>query len=48
VPGNYFFFGLKTTHPHRDQCLRINYAQDKTVVENGFQIIAEEVRKLMN
>jgi valine--pyruvate aminotransferase len=46
VPGHYFFFGCKQPHPHGDQCLRINYAQDRTVVETGFRIIAEEVRQL--
>jgi len=47
VPGHYFFFGLKKPHPHQDQCLRINYAQDEAVVETGFRIIAEEVEALM-
>ena len=47
VPGHYFFFGLKKAHPHQDQCLRINYAQDKAVVEAGFRIIADEVETLM-
>lgn len=46
VPGNYFFFGLKQPHPHQNQCLRINYAQEAEVVENAFKIIADEVGKL--
>jgi valine--pyruvate aminotransferase len=46
VPGNYFFFGLQADHPHRDQCLRIHYAQEKEVVETAFRMIAEEVEKL--
>ena len=45
VPGNYFFFGLKKPHPHANQCIRINYAQEKTAVEAAFRIIAEQVRK---
>ena len=46
VPGNYFFFGLSQPHPHQDQCLRINHAQEKEVVEKAFQIIADEARNL--
>ena len=46
VSGSYFFFGLNQPHPHQDQCLRINHAQDREVVEKAFQIIAEEARHL--
>lgn len=46
VPGNYFFFGLNQPHPHQHQCLRINHAQEKEVVESGFRIIAEEITRL--
>ncbi len=47
VPGDYFFFGLDRTHPHQNQCLRINYAQEKNVVETAFQIITDEVEKII-
>lgn len=47
VPGNYFFFGLDKSHPHQNQCLRINHAQEKNVVETAFQIIADEVGKVV-
>lgn len=46
VPGNYFFFGLELPHPHQDQCLRINYAQEPAIVENAFKIIADEIRNI--
>lgn len=45
VPGHYFFFGLNEPHPHADQCIRINYAQEKEAVETAFKIIAEQVRQ---
>ena len=46
VPGNYFFFGLDQSHPHQNQCIRINYAQEKETVKKAFAIIADEVRKM--
>ncbi|MEN8127653.1 MAG: valine--pyruvate transaminase [Planctomycetota bacterium] len=46
VPGHYFFFGLNQAHPHQNQCLRINHAQEADVVDQAFQIIAEEVRRM--
>jgi valine--pyruvate aminotransferase len=46
VPGNYFFFGLKGQHPHQNQCIRINHAQESDIVEAAFRIIAEEVGRL--
>ncbi|MEM1069331.1 MAG: valine--pyruvate transaminase [Planctomycetota bacterium] len=46
VPGNYFFFGLDDEPwPHRDQCLRISFTMEESVVARGFKIISEEVRK---
>ena len=53
VPGEYFFFGndLKNglppleEHPHYSKCLRINYAGDETLVEQGIKIIAENYKK---
>ena len=48
VPGNYFFFGLTHSHPHADQCLRINYAQEENTVEAAFKIIADEVYKTVD
>jgi valine--pyruvate aminotransferase len=31
--------------PHTNECLRVNYAQDATVVAAGLEAIAEEVRR---
>ena len=46
VPGNYFFYGLEDEHwAHRDECLRISFTMSEEVVEEGFRIIADEVKK---
>lgn len=47
VPGNYFFFGLDQKHPHQDKCLRVNHAQDREIIETAFEIIADEVKKMI-
>jgi len=45
VAGHYFFPGLPDDGwRHRQECVRITFAQDDNVVEQGLQIIAEEVR----
>lgn len=46
VPGHYFFPGLQDDWRHRDECIRVTYAQDDAVVEDGLSIIADEVRKV--
>jgi len=45
VPGHYFFPGLKEQWRHRQECIRINYAQDKETVSKGLEIIADEVKQ---
>lgn len=45
VPGHYFFPGLKEQWQHKNECIRVNYAQDKETVTKGLQIIAEEVKR---
>ncbi|QYK02668.1 valine--pyruvate transaminase [Shewanella psychrotolerans] len=45
VPGEYFFFGQKSSWQHAQQCLRMNYVQDETQMRAGIAIIAEEVLK---
>ncbi len=45
VPGHYFFPGLKEQWQHKNECIRINYAQDKETVAKGLQIIADEVKR---
>ncbi len=48
VPGNYFFPGLKEHWQHKDECIRINYSQDRETVTAGVKIIAEEVKRAYN
>ena len=46
IPGQYFFFGDEQTDwRHRDECIRVSYAMDESIVRDGLAIIAEEVRK---
>ena len=44
IPGSYFFFGNDDPWPHRDQCLRVSYAQNNEDVRRGIEIMAEELR----
>lgn len=45
VPGEYFFIGQEEDWPHAHQCLRMNYVQDDKKMQQGIEIIAEEVAK---
>jgi len=46
IPGEYFFFGEgQEDWSHRDECIRVSYAMDTSVVRDGLAIIAEEVKK---
>ncbi len=44
VPGHYFFPGLKVDWKHKNECIRINYAQDQEIVSPGLKIITDEVK----
>lgn len=47
VPGHYFFPGLADEPwAHRNQCIRVSYAQDDDIVRRGIQAIADEIRAL--
>ena len=47
VSGHYFFPGMEGDDwAHKDQCIRVTYAQDDAVVEQGISLIAEEIREL--
>lgn len=48
VPGHYFFPGLAGPWRHKDECIRINYAQDAEIVAAGLKIIAEEAKHAYN
>jgi valine--pyruvate aminotransferase len=46
VPGHHFFFGTApdaAPWPHRDECLRISFAMDPAMVEEGLRIIGREI-----
>ncbi len=45
VSGHHFFPGLGEPWTHRDECLRVSYAQSDDVVARGVRIIAEEVKR---
>ena len=44
VLGNFFFFGLDENWLHRDECIRINYAQRLEIFNKGIETISDEVR----
>lgn len=46
VSGHHFFPGLAGDWQHCHECIRVTYCQDASVVEQGAQIIADEVRKI--
>ena len=46
VPGHYFFPGLNEPSKHKDECIRITFAQSEDVVSQGLTILTEEVRRL--
>jgi valine--pyruvate aminotransferase len=45
VPGHYFFPGLDEPWKHKEECIRISYAQEEKVVAAGLKIIAEEAHR---
>ncbi|HKL85133.1 MAG TPA: valine--pyruvate transaminase [Treponemataceae bacterium] len=54
VPGEYFFFGRDSgseieqawkNHPHRENCLRLNYSRGKEEIVEGIKIISEISQK---
>nr|ACY24866.1 AvtA valine-pyruvate aminotransferase [uncultured organism] len=46
VSGHHFFPGLAGDWQHCHECIRVTYCQDASVVEQGAQIIANEVRQI--
>jgi valine--pyruvate aminotransferase len=46
LSGHHFFPGLPDDGwPHRQECLRISYAQDAAAVRDGLAVVGEEVRR---
>ena len=48
VPGQNFFVGMDDDWPHKQECIRVSYAQDPAKVKEGIGIIAEEVHRAYN
>lgn len=46
VSGHYFFPGLDQDWQHTQECIRLNYAQDDSVVERGVTILADTINSL--
>jgi valine--pyruvate aminotransferase len=46
ISGHHFFPGVREEWRHRDECLRISYAQDDEIVTKGIRILAAEVKRL--
>ena len=45
APGQDFFIGIEDEDwPHRNECIRVSYAQDEEKVKAGVKLIAEEVK----
>ena len=48
VPGHNFFVGMEEGWAHRNECIRVSYAQDSSIVKEGIGIIAQEVERAYN
>ncbi len=49
VPGHHFFPGLEATDwPHRNECLRVSFAQPDATVEAGIKAIAAQVKRIFD
>lgn len=46
IPGCYFFPGCEEFSEMKNECIRITFSQEPTVLEKGIRILAEEVTKL--
>lgn len=46
VSGHYFFPGLDQDWQHTQECIRLNYAQDDSVVDRGVTILADTINSL--
>lgn len=46
ISGHHFFPGLRDDWQHRNECIRLSYAQDQKQVAGGLRIIADEVRRV--
>jgi valine--pyruvate aminotransferase len=46
IPGHYFSYGLDEPWQHPHQCLRLTYSQPQAIVQEGLEILADEVAGL--
>ncbi len=46
IAGEHFFPGLTADWPHKQQCIRLSYAQHDAEVAAGIDIIADELKQL--
>ncbi|MGH8048231.1 MAG: valine--pyruvate transaminase [Chthoniobacterales bacterium] len=46
VPGHYFAIGSAEAERHASECIRLSFAMDDAVVEDGIRILADEVAKV--
>lgn len=46
IPGHYFAFGLEQPWQHPHECVRLTYSQPRHIVQEGLEILADEVRGL--
>ena len=49
VSGHYFFPGMEEDNwDHKNQCIRVTYAQDEKVVTRGIQLLSEEIKEVFS
>ena len=46
IDGQHFFPGLNEDWQHQFQCIRVSYAADWKIVEQGLKIVSEQVRNI--
>jgi len=46
IPGHYFTYGLEQPWRHPHECLRLTYSQPAAIVQEGLEILADEVKSL--
>jgi valine--pyruvate aminotransferase len=48
IPGHHFFPGLENNWRHMHECIRITYSMQDDVVKRGIELIAGEIKKIVN
>jgi len=48
ISGHHFYPGVKEQWQHRDECLRISYAQDDEIVARGIKLLAAEIKSVFS